>query len=311
MSITQENLKNNEEDTKFIRFIKEYRPTRSNFGWYILSIFVIILLIGFINSWINPDANYLDPIIAILDFIYGIFGTSFAVEDPDMPTILRGLADGTVVTFMISLVSVLIGFIIGALMAIILVQKGHVFGLKFLAQIFIDFFRATPLMVQILLIYFGIPRPIIYFIREIPLAFLTPEIFAGTLALSLNTAAYQAEIIRGGILAIPTGQTEAARALGLSQKLTMRNVILPQAIRIIVPPLTNELINVLLNSSLVSIIGVIEITKKAGSLQSFYFRWEIYIIAAVFYWVIAFSLSKLTKKLEVNLRIPGLGVAYD
>ena len=311
MSITQENLKYNEEDTKFIRFIKAYRPTRSNFGWYILSIFVIILLIGFINSWINPDANYLDPIIAILDFVYGIFGTSFAVEDPDMPTILRGLADGTVVTFMISLVSVLIGFIIGALMAIILVQKGHVFGLKFLAQIFIDFFRATPLMVQILLIYFGIPRPIIYFIREIPIAFLTPEIFAGTLALSLNTAAYQAEIIRGGILAIPTGQTEAARALGLSQKLTMRNVILPQAIRIIVPPLTNELINVLLNSSLVSIIGVIEITKKAGSLQSFYFRWEIYIIAAVFYWVIAFSLSKLTKKLEVKLRIPGLGVAYD
>ena len=311
MRITQENLKISETDTKFIRFIKKYRPTRSNIGWYVLGIFVIILLIGMINTWINPEANYLDSIIAIIDFIYGIFGTSFAEEDPYMPTILRGLADGTVVTFLISLVSVLIGFFIGALLAIILVQKGYVFGLKFLAQVFVDFFRATPLMVQILLIYFGIPRTIIYFIRELPIAFLTPEIFAGTLALSLNTAAYQAEIIRGGILAIPTGQTEAARALGLSSKLTMRHVILPQAIRIIVPPLTNELINVLLNSSLVSIIGVIELTKKSSSLQSFYFRWQVYILAAVFYWVIAFSLSKLTKKLEIKLRIPGLGVAYD
>ena len=311
MRISQKILKISERDTKFKRFIKKYRLNRINIGWYVLGIFLIILLIGFINTWFNADANYLDPIIAIIDFIYGIFGTSFAEDDPYMPIILRGLANGTVVTFIISLVSVLIGFFIGALLAIILVRKGHVFGLKFLAQIFVDFFRSTPLMVQILLIYFGIPRPFIYFIRELPIAFLTPEIFAGTLALSLNTAAYQAEIIRGGILAIPTGQTEAARALGLSSQLTMRNVILPQAIRIIVPPLTNELINVLLNSSLISIIGVIEITKKSQSLQSFYFRWQVYIIAAVFYFVIAFSLSKLTKKLEVKLRIPGLGVAND
>lgn len=311
MRISQKILNVSESDTKFNRFIKKYRITRSNIGWYALGIFIIILLIGFINSWINPDANYLDPIIAIIDFIYGIFGTSFAEEDEYMPTILRGLANGAVATFIISFVSVLIGFLIGALIAIILVKKGRVYGLKFLAQLFVDFFRSTPLLVQILLIYFGIPRPFIYFIRQLSISFLTPEIFAGTLALSLNTAAYQSEIIRGGILAIPTGQTEAARALGLSSKLTMRHVILPQAIRIIVPPLTNELINVLLNSSLISAIGVIEITKKSQSLQSFYFRWQVFIVAAVFYFVIAFSLSKVTKRLEVKLRIPGLGVAND
>jgi ABC-type amino acid transport system permease subunit len=162
--------------------------------------------------------------------------------------------------------------------------------------------------VQILLVYFGLPSWLIQFTRDIN---FSTEVFAGTLALSLNTAAYQAEIIRSGILAIPTGQSEAARALGLTSNQTMRYVILPQAIRIIVPPLTNELINVLLNSSLVSIIGVTELTKRSQSLQARYFLWPVFLIAAVYYFVIAYSSSKLTKRLEEKLRIPGLGVAND
>jgi His/Glu/Gln/Arg/opine family amino acid ABC transporter permease subunit len=311
MRIRQEKLEFPEKDTKFIRFIKKYRPTWTNIGWYFMSLLFLIIFLGFVNAWINPEAHYFDPIIAILDFFMKIFGKSFAEDDPNMPSILRGLASGATLTFIISLVSVIIGFVIGAFSAIILVNSSTLFGLKFIAQAYVDFFRSTPLLVQILLVYFGLPRNLVYLIRGLDISFLTAEIFAGTLALSLNTGAYQAEIIRGGILAIPTGQTEAARALGLSSNLTMNHVILPQAIRIIVPPLTNELINVLLNSSLISAIGVLEITKKSQSLQSYYFRWQVFIYAAVFYFAMAYSISKLTKKLEIKLRIPGLGVSND
>jgi len=299
------------EDSKFIQFISKFRPTRNNIGWYFMGFVFLIIFIGIVNTWIHPEAHYFDPFIEILDLFMKVFGKSFAEDDPHMPSILRGLASGASLTFSISLVSVIIGFVIGAFSAIILVNSNPLFGLKFIAQAYVDFFRSTPLLVQILLIYFGLPKNLVYIIRGLDISFLTVEIFAGTLALSLNTGAYQAEIIRGGILAIPTGQTEAARALGLSSNLTMNHVILPQAIRIIVPPLTNELINVLLNSSLISAIGVLEITKKSQSLQSYYFRWQTFIYAAVFYFAMAFSISKVTKKLEIKLRIPGLGVHND
>ena len=135
---------------------------------------------------------------------------------------------------------------------------------------------------------------------------------AAIIGLSLNTAAYQAEIIRAGILAIPTGQTEAARALGMTSSQTMAYVILPQALRIIIPPFTNEGINIILNSSLASAISTWELTRAARNLSAFYFLpFEIYLAAALFYFVMAFSLAKLTKRLERRMRIPGLGVHHD
>ena len=238
-------------------------------------------------------------------------GLSLESIDYRNPIILRGLAKGALLTLSISIVSVILGFFLGAILAVLLVNQGNVYGLKKVAQAYVDFFRSTPLLVQILLIYFGIVglfRGLPAKIEDIGILYST---FAGTIALSLNTAAYQAEIIRGGILAIPSGQTEAARALGLTSGQTMRYVILPQTIRMVVPPLTNEIINVLLNSSLLSAVGVLEITKRSQSLQAYYFLWQVFFMAAVFYFVIAFTLSKLTKRLEVKFRIPGLGVAYD
>jgi ABC-type amino acid transport system permease subunit len=179
--------------------------------------------------------------------------------------------------------------------------------LRFIAQLYVDFFRSTPLLVQILLVYFGLPA----MFPNYNSFFGNTEAISGTIALTLNTAAYQAEIIRGGILSIPTGQTEASRALGLSSIQTMQYVILPQAIRMILPPLTNELVNVILNSSLVSAVGVWDLTKWAQSLQSFYFLWTIFFIAAIYYFIITFSLSKLAKVIEEKYRIPGLGVANE
>ena len=291
-----------------LKNIKNIRLTRKNFGWWILSIFVLILIGGTINSWINPEDTYFAPIMWIIDILVLPFGDDLASIDYRMPSILEGLADGASLTFIISVASVVIGFFLAIFIAVILVNKGHLFGLKFVSQLYVDFFRSTPLLVQILLVYFGLPSGVIQIIRDLN---MSTEIFAGTLALSLNTAAYQAEIIRSGILAIPTGQSEAARALGLTSNQTMRYVVLPQAIRIIVPPLTNELINVLLNSSLISIIGVTELTKRSRSLQAKYFLWPVFLIAAVYYFVLAYSSSKITKRLEEKLRIPGLGVAND
>ncbi len=296
------------------------RLTKKNLGWWFLSLFILILLIGAIRTLIVPDSNYFDVFLIIVDWFLLLFGLSLETIDYRAPIILRGLANAAVLSFNISLVSVAIGFILAALLAVILVNKGKVYGLKFFAQAYVDFFRSTPLLVQILMVYFGISGVSLaiseaYGIRTLT-AIITDmgfsyEITLGTLALILNTAAYQAEIIRAGILSIPTGQTEAARALGLSQGQTMSYVILPQTFRMVVPPLTNEIINVLLNSSLLSVIGVFELTKRSRSLQSYYFLWEVFFIAAVFYFVIAFSLSKLTKRLEIKLRIPGLGVSYD
>lgn len=304
-----ENLILDKSKLNLLKSIRKIRLTRKNFGWWILSLFILIIIGGAINSWINPDKTYFAPILWILDILVKPFGEDLASVDYRMPTILEGLATGASLTLWISVISVVLGFLFAIFLAVILVNKSKLFGLKFLAQSYVDFFRSTPLLVQILLVYFGLPSSFITFIRNLDI--VSTEIFAGTLALSLNTAAYQAEIIRGGILAIPTGQTEASRALGLTSNQTMRYVVLPQAIRIIVPPLTNEIINVLLNSSLTSAIGVTELTKRSQSLQARFFLWWVFLIAAVYYFVLAYTSSKLTKKLEIKLRIPGLGVAND
>ena len=309
------NVTHNEHDKKahpLLIFLKKIRPTGKNFGWWFLAIILLIIIYGTIRSWIIPSAIYFDPFISIFELFLKIFGFS-SLEDLDwrLPAITRRLAAALPLTVFISLTSVVIGFFIAALLAMLLVNKKRLYGLKQIAQIYIDFFRSTPLLVQILLVYFGLPDWIIEGIRNFDIQFINTETFAGILALSLNTAAYQAEIIRGGILAIPTGQTEAARGLGLTSLQTMRHVVLPQAIRIIVPPLTNETINVILNSSLISAIGVIELTKESQTLQSRYAFWQVFVFAAIFYFAVAFTLSKIAKRLEVKLRIPGLGVAND
>ncbi|MHA1215319.1 MAG: amino acid ABC transporter permease [Candidatus Hodarchaeales archaeon] len=239
------------------------------------------------------------------------FRPAFVTGHRDLE-IIRVLGIGAILTLQISIASIAIGFVIAIIMAVILVRPGKVMGLKYFCQGYVDFFRSTPLLVQLFIIFFGIP-PVI---QSLGIPSLESFNFsyegAAVIGLSLNTAAYQAEIIRGGILAIPTGQTEAARALGMTATQTMRHVIIPQALRIIIPPFTNEGINVILNSSLASAISASELTRKARNLSAYYFiTFEIYILAALFYFVMTYSLAKLTKKFEKKYRIPGLGIDYD
>jgi His/Glu/Gln/Arg/opine family amino acid ABC transporter permease subunit len=253
----------------------------------------------------------MDPFIWTLNLILLPFGVQLDSFHWGLTNILKGLGNGAIITFQISIISIFFGFFIAVLMASLLTSKSNLFGLKPLAQFYVDFFRSTPLLVQILLVYFAIPaiwQDFADWVRETGGSF---EMVAGTIGLTLNTSAYQAEIVRSGINAIPSGQTEAARALGMSPAQTMIHVILPQAIRIIIPPMTNEIITLILNSSLVSAIGVLDITKRSQSLLSFYYAWWVFLVAASYYFIMSYTISKIAKMVEIKYRIPGLGTTND
>jgi polar amino acid transport system permease protein len=135
---------------------------------------------------------------------------------------------------------------------------------------------------------------------------------SAVLALGLNSGAYQTEIIRSGIQAIPSGQMEAGRSIGLTYLQTMRYIILPQAIRIVIPPLGNETVNLVLNSSLASVIGFGELTRRGKLLISLTFEtfWT-WTLVLMFYFVITYTLSTILKYLEKRLKIPGLGLGGE
>jgi len=132
---------------------------------------------------------------------------------------------------------------------------------------------------------------------------------AGIVALALNTGAYQSEIIRSGIQAIPSGQLEAARSLGMPYSQGMRYVVLPQAFRLIIPPLTNEFINLILNSSILSVISLFELTRVGRNMNNTLFKsFEIFGWLMICYFAMTFVLSRIFRRVEERFQIPGLGV---
>ena len=187
--------------------------------------------------------------------------------------------------------------------------------LKFFATIYTDIFRNTPLLVQFFFIYFGLVEIGVDLTFE---SILGPEkaleraYGSAVVALGLNSGAYQTEIIRSGIQAIPTGQMEAGRSVGLTYIQSMRYVVLPQAIRIVIPPLGNETVNLVLNSALASAIGVGEITRKGRFLISVTFEtfWT-WGLVLMFYFAITYTLANILKYVEKRLKIPGLGLGGE
>lgn len=171
------------------------------------------------------------------------------------------LLEGAVLTLKITVLSVLFGMFLGLIAGLFKLSKNRV--LFFIASAYIDFFRGTPLFVQILLLYFGI----------LPLIMRTDDPFvAAVIACSLNCGAYTAEIVRAGIQAVDRGQMEAARSLGMNTRQAMAYVILPQAYKIVIPPLLNEFIAVLKDTSLVAVISAEELTMRGKLLYSTYFE---------------------------------------
>jgi His/Glu/Gln/Arg/opine family amino acid ABC transporter permease subunit len=207
---------------------------------------------------------------------------------PSIPYILKGIA----VTLKIVVFAVLLGFVLGVILALMKIGKMKV--LTWFADAYTSVFRGTPLVLQLVLIYFGIPQLTGVDIGPFPSA---------VIAFGLNSAAYVSEIIRAGILAVDKGQREAALALGVPYKLMMRDIILPQALKNILPALMNEFITLTKESAVVTVIGEMDVMRRAYIVGGQVYRYiEPLLIAGCIYYVLVMLLTLLGKALEGRLR---------
>lgn len=200
---------------------------------------------------------------------------------------------GFYTTIELTVVGILCGMIIGLILGLMNISRIKVLTIP--AKAYVDLFRGTPLMLQILAIHFAaIPT-----ISEMMGVETPSALISGFIALSLNAGAYIAEIFRGGILSIDKGQMEAARSLGMTYGQAMRLVILPQAFKRMLPPLGNEFIALMKDSSLVMVIAVNDITYAAmTTAKNTWERWAPYITAALMYLVLTYLLSRIVFYLE-------------
>lgn len=215
-------------------------------------------------------------------------GFDFELIENAFPLLLMGAA----VTIEITAVSVALGFFIGLVVGVARICSYKL--LRILAAIYADCIRGTPLLVQIFLIYFALP--IATGARVDPFA-------AAVLACGINSGAYVSEIFRAGIQAVDAGQMEAGRSLGLTWGQTMRYIILPQAIKNILPPLGNEFIAMLKDSSLVSVIGFEELTRRGQLIiAQTYGSFEIWLTVAALYLAMTLAISRLIAFLEAKTK---------
>jgi polar amino acid transport system permease protein len=213
--------------------------------------------------------------------------------------VLPQLFDGAVLTVEITSLSVFFGIIIGLFMGLGKLSKNIIF--KVPSTIYVDFIRGTPLFVQILLFYYGIPG-LISSITDSP--FKIEPMVAAVVVCSINSGAYVAEIFRAGIQSIERGQMEAARSLGMTHSQAMRYIILPQAFKRIVPPLGNEFIVLLKDTSLLAVIGVQELTRKGQLYVAVTFAsFPTYIGVALVYLVMTLTISRLVSWTERRLGV--------
>ncbi len=194
---------------------------------------------------------------------------------------------GAVVTLQLTLLSAALGMIGGSLFA--RARLSPILPLRWFARAYIDFFRGTPLLVQLFMIYFGLPSVL----QQLGIPLRWDRFTAGVVALAFNSAAYIAEIMRAGIQSIDMGQSEASQSLGLSAVQTLRYVIFPQALRRMLPPLGNEFITMLKDTSLVAVIGFEELFRTAQLIVANNYRaFEIYFAVAVAYLVLTILSSR-------------------
>ena len=198
------------------------------------------------------------------------------------------MLDGSEITLEIFVVTLVLALPLGMLAAL-----GRLSNLKVMSRLvefYIWIMRGTPLMLQLLFVYFALPM----------IGIRLPDIAAALLAFTLNYAAYFAEIFRAGIQSIPKGQYEAARTLGMSYPLTMRRIILPQVFRMVLPPVSNETINLVKDTSLVYILAMNDLLRVARTIVQREFDMMPFLIAAIFYLAMTFVLTWGFKKLEAH-----------
>ncbi len=199
------------------------------------------------------------------------------------------ITQGAVTTIYISMISIAIASLIALFAALAKMSSNpFLFGIS---TFYISFFRGLPLLMQIYLIYIGLPA----------LGFVIDPVPAGIIALSVCYGAYMAEIFRAGIQGVPKGQAEAAAALGIRPFLTMRKIVLPQAMKLIVPPTGNQFIAMLKDSSLVSVVGVWELTFLARTQgRSEFKHLEMLITASLIYWALSIVFELIQARIEAH-----------
>ena len=206
-----------------------------------------------------------------------------------VPALLSGLS----VTLEVTAIALVLATILGLAFGMLSISTNKV--LKLVATIYVDIIRGTPLIVQAFFIYFGLPAA---------LNIKIPAFTAGVICISLNAGAYLVEIFRAGIMAVDKGQMEAARSLGLPYGKTMKLVILPQAIRKMVPAFINQFIISLKDTSLLSVIGIRELTQSGEIIiASNYRSFETWSFVAIFYFIIIMALTYAAKAMERRLQI--------
>jgi len=207
----------------------------------------------------------------------------FALIVQSIPFLLRG----AVYTVQVSVLAIVFGLVLGWLLGLAAVSG--VATLSAVSWAYVQFIRGTPLLIQIFLIYFGLPA----------VGINLPAFWSGVIALGLNSGGFQAEIVRAGIESIDRGQTEAARSIGMSRFKTLVFILVPQTIRRVLPPLTNELITLTKSSSLLSAIAALELTHAGQLIIARTFApFEIYAAVAVIYLALVAVLSRASAFLE-------------
>jgi His/Glu/Gln/Arg/opine family amino acid ABC transporter permease subunit len=197
------------------------------------------------------------------------------------------LLEGTLITVAVSLLAVVLGLIVGIL--VMLGRQSRFGALRAVILAYISIVRGTPLFIQILIVYYALPG----------LGLDIPRFESGVIALSLNSGAYISEMLRGGLMAIPKGQLDAARAVGMPNRLVWRRITLPQVLVLILPPLTIEFTGLLKASALLSVIGLVELTRRAQEVIGETLRSpEVWLTTAALYFVMCFALGAVTRRLE-------------
>lgn len=211
-----------------------------------------------------------------------------------LPALLDGLGN----TFLLTFVAITAGFFIGLFLAL-----GRVYGMKGINWFcigYIEVIRGTPLLVQLFIIYFGLPS----------VGVVLTALQAALLGLAINSGAYQAEYLRGSIQSIESGQMVAARSLGMSTLQSIQHVILPQALRVSIPAWSNEFIYLLQYSSIAYLITVSELTAEGIFIAARTYRYlEIFAIIAIIYLVLTIISTEIIDRIAKRLSIPGIGAA--
>jgi len=200
---------------------------------------------------------------------------------------------GAWTTLQVAVIAQIAGVALGLLFAVMRVSRNPL--PRFVAGFYVWFFRGTPVLLQLYILYFGIPA----FVNNPTLTEELTKFRAAIIAFGINEGAYMTEIVRGGILSVESGQMDAARSLGMTNLQAMRHVVLPQAIRVVIPPTGNEFVAMLKNTSLASAIGLFELLYAAQNIYSVNFRFmELLVVAAIWYLAFVTVFSILQAELE-------------